>query len=352
MDTKIIRVLVTGVGSPGGPGILQSLKSENDTVLIGIDNDINASGAGFCDHFFKVPKATEDKYMERLLNICSEYKPEVIIPLVTKELNLLSKNINKFSSMGINVMVSEIHALEIVNNKARLYENLREEKNLLPEYALVNNSKLFSSSVIKLGYPNKKIVMRLAEGNGSRGFRILSENENKYDALFLNKPSNNVITLDEIIKVIQEREIPEIVLSEFLPGIEVTVDSIVHKGKILRHATRTRDKIVNGISVAGKFIQNEDIDEKILKIVKKFDGLYGPIGFQFKQDEDGNYKLLEINPRLQGASVTALGVGINFPMLCVSLATNRADLDVQTKKSHVEFRRYWTEIFYEYHDPN
>jgi carbamoyl-phosphate synthase large subunit len=48
--------------------------------------------------------------------------------------------------------------------------------------------------------------------------------------------------------------------------------------------------------------------------------LHGPNGLQVKRGEDGHFYVLEINPRLQGSTTTAMGMGINLPVLAVKQA--------------------------------
>ena len=46
------KVLVTGVGSPGGPGIVRAILSANTYEVFGTDIDKRASGRYFVSQFF------------------------------------------------------------------------------------------------------------------------------------------------------------------------------------------------------------------------------------------------------------------------------------------------------------
>ena len=80
---------------------------------------------------------------------------------------------------------------------------------------------------------------------------------------------------------------------------------------------------------------------KILRSLK----LVGPIGIQVKEDKYGEFKILEINPRIQGTSVAALGAGVNLPKLAVE-----SFLEIKYTKPEVlwdtEFIRYYNELFF------
>ena len=135
-------------------------------------------------------------------------------------------------------------------------------------------------------------------------------------------------------------------ICEYLPGEELTVDTICRNGDAIIVLIRTRDKINNGISQAGRFIENEEIVESVKKIVWKLK-LDGPIGFQYKKSTDNRYKLLEINPRIQGTSVASLGLNINLPGIALGLQ-NTSDLQEIKKLSGVGFMRFYDEVFFDF----
>ena len=98
---------------------------------------------------------------------------------------------------------------------------------------------------------------------------------------------------------------PKLVVSEYLPGEEVTIDSLISDSKVHLTLIRQRDSMREGISVAGHFINSDSLIEQVSIIANSIPGLYGPIGFQFKKSINGTFSLLESNPRLQGTSVAA-----------------------------------------------
>ena len=100
-----------------------------------------------------------------------------------------------------------------------------------------------------------------------------------------------------------------------------------------------------GISVQGTFLKNEKIIEHCTNILASLN-LSGPIGLQFKEDNNGEFKLLEINPRIQGTSVAALGIGINLPALAVKQEFEPINVDTSDIQWGTSFVRYYDEVFY------
>ena len=340
------RILVTGAGAPGGPGIIQSLKSVCAYAVYGADIDSHASGRFLVDEFFQIPRPNENGFIGTLLEICLKKKIDVVVPLVTKELFVLSESTDLFAEHGIKVVVSENRALTIANDKAGLYDQLAGTSVCLPDYLVVSSKSELLKAVEAIGYPSKPVVIKPARGNGSRGIRIVNSQKSRFDLLFNEKPSSLYCSLDDYLDAIGDNAIPQLVVSEYLPGGEVTVDSLVFNGKAEVILIRQRDAMREGISVAGHFIECQDVEEQVRTIVSTIPGLEGPIGFQFKMSDSGRYGLLESNPRLQGTSVAAQGLGYNFPHQAVQACLS-GSIDTPQRTKNVGFKRYYKEVFFE-----
>ena len=345
MDDNL-RVLLTGAGAPGGPGIIQALLGQSGLNLTFVDANNRASGRFLApDKFMQVPHAGDPKFIPEISEICLEKQIDVIIPLVTGELLKLAKNREALASKGTKILLSGTNALRIANNKRLLYDHLTALKLKTPRYCVVSEWQDLRKAVNKLGYPHNPVVVKPSAGNGSRGIRILDENADKFELLFDHKPTHLMSSLGEIEKIIEGKEIPELIVSEFLPGKELTVDTIVANGEVHDLLIRERNTTASGISTSGSFIKNDEVEEYITRIVDGLPGLEGPIGFQVKQSENDGYLLLESNPRLQGTSMAALGMGINIPLRAIKLFFGEK-LRPINQPSGMFFVRYYKELFH------
>ena len=69
--------------------------------------------------------------------------------------------------------------------------------------------------------------------------------------------------------------------------------------------------------------------------------------------EDGTYKILEINPRVQGTIVAGLGAGVNLPLIAISqtmgweIKPNEMEIKWETS-----FIRYYNEVFFDVNEFN
>lgn len=339
-----VRVLMTGAGAPGGPGIIKCLQSEPRIELLVGDANPQAAGRYLADQFVKLPMASELRFVEDVLGICRRLGIDLIFPLVTRELFKFASRLNEFRAQGIDVLVSPGDGLAVANDKIALYEHLQEHRIVVPDYRIATDIRQLRKAATDLGCPDRPVVIKPGISNGSRGIRILDESRDRFDLLFKEKPNALYSTLGEIERIVGSNAIPPMLVSEYLSGDELTLDTIVSDGEVKIVLIRTRDKMNGGISVAGRFIEDPIVEDYCMKILGTLN-LSGPIGMQVKRSAGGDYKILEINPRIQGTSVAALGLGVNLPVLAVCEALGWT-CTYPAKRSGVGFVRYYAEAFY------
>lgn len=122
--------------------------------------------------------------------------------------------------------------------------------------------------------------------------------------------------LDELDGVLGE-SFPELLVMEYLPGKEYTVDILVTDDPVI--IPRTRDIIRTGITFNATVEKNSEIIEYSRKIIKLLNLEYA-CGLQMILDENGAPKLIECNPRIQGTMVLSTLAGANITYGAVKLA--------------------------------
>lgn len=337
---------MTGAGAPGAAGILKCLREESSFRVTVADAYSNAYGQHLATAFETIPPATFPSFADILLSVCKKNSIDIVLPLVTRELIPLAVHKSAFENEGIKIPVSPAASLEIANNKSRLYEFLQWRGLPVPDFRVVETVEQFKEAVQELGYPGKPICFKPSVSNGSRGFRIISEQVDEQDLLFNHKPGSVYITLWEAIRILSRGKFPELLVSEYLPGDEYSVDCLTNNGEVKLAAPRLRKRMINGISVEGEFVQHEEIMTYCNNIIRELK-LHGNIGIQVKQSAGGSFLILEINPRVQGSISAGLGAGINLPVLAIrqelGLPVSANELKV---KWGTKFSRYWEDVFY------
>jgi len=363
-------VLITGAGAPGAPGIIKSLRTADDRKIriIGVDMDSESSGFAMVDKWYIGEKATSDAFIPRIMEICEKEDVDVVMPLVTNESMEFAKNKSGFAEIDVKVLVSSPGGLHSANNKYDLMRICEKIDVPTPHFRKTRSWDEFEKAVFDLGYPNVPVCFKPPISNGSRGFRIIDENIDCLDMLLNHKPTNVFTNLNGIAATLKDLgpcisgrwkhinkkyyslhpnvvPFPELLVMEYLPGKEYSVDVLADTGTTTIVIPRSRDKVKGGISFVGVTENNEEIIEHSKKIVEQL-RLHGNIGLQFKLDSDGVPKIIESNPRVQGTIVLCTAAGINMVYNAVKLAMGEQITDTQDDvKWGVKMIRYWDEVY-------
>lgn len=336
---KPVTVLLTGAGAPGTKGALYSLKNNFDgrkvrTVGVDIQDDVN--GRYFCDSFHRIVKPSEKEFIPLIIDICKDEGVEVVLPQVTEELFPFSERADEFRKEGIAVIVSGKRAIDEANNKYNLMEVSRKLGLPTAEFCSVDTFSDLRDAAKALGWPKKPVVVKPPVASGMRGLRIIDESFDRKSAFYSEKPSGVHVRLEEIEASIGE-SFPRLMMMEFLPGREYTVDCL--QANRLTIIPRSRDLIKVGITFNGTVEKNDAIIESTRRLSERL-GLEFLFGFQFKMDEDGVPKVIECNPRDQGGMVmsTFAGANLHYGAVKWALGEDVPEFDV---KWGTRMLRYW-----------
>ena len=161
------------------------------------------------------------------------------------------------------------------------------------------------------GYP---VFIKPAVGQGSQGARMIKDRPHLEEAL---------------------SEGQEYTICEYLPGEELTVDCFTDRhGSLLVVSPRSRERIRAGIAVRSRNLPLTEELQSIAEDINRRLSFNGAWFFQVKKNAAGQFRLLEIAPRIAGTMGLTRNLGINMPLLTlynfwgidVSLIPNREDL--------------------------
>ena len=346
---KDLTILLTGAGAPGAPGIIKCLRSvhERKIKIVGVDMNPYPSGRGLVDAFYVVPPASSSSFISEILTIAIAEKVDIIIPIVTRELYKFSISKQMFKEHGITVSVLDQNKLEIVNDKANLLTTLREKGIKTPHFIVVQSINEFESACKTLEYPRKPICVKQATGNGSRGIRFIDKTKSRYDLFINEKPNSMYISYEELLLTLHEADLfPKLVVMEFLPGEEYTVDVLALDGQIEKFACRHNARMLTGNAVESVLKDNKEVLQLVKAICMALK-LDGNIGFDIKHDKDGVPQIMEINPRLSGGIVAAAAAGTNLLYMGIKQLLNEPFDKNCSDYDGFRMIRRWEEVFYD-----
>jgi len=282
MDTKIINVLVTGVGSELAFGIIKALKLSSLNIKIyGVDVYPEVVGKNWCDEFYQVSYASDIVgYEKDLRKIINDKNIEILIPSVDQEFVFLAKiKHSLFIDYNCHVLINEIDEINLFNDK--WFAHLWFKKNQIgsPETFLTES---FNDNSIN----GDEFIIKPRTGGGSR-------NIFKFSSL------KELNSLKEVVP-------NPIIQTILLPDNEEYTATVFQTKKNELNSILFRRTLKFGMTNTAEVVDDKNLKNFVEDIVRK-SNLLGSNNIQFRNTQDGP-KLLEINPRFSGT----VGIRANF----------------------------------------
>lgn len=350
MMLRDITVLLTGAGAPGAPSIIKCLRKngERNIRIVGVDMNEKAAARSLVDVFYTVPAAEDEGFVDRVLDICRSERVQIVNSIITRELEVLSAAKSRFEAENIKVTVMDPKPLHIVNNKGLLLTAMKESGLPVPEFRIVHTADEAEEAIEKLGYPQKPVVVKTTFGNGSRGTAILNSEVSLSELFFYNKPGSLFMSKRNLMEILREKpNIPEMMVMEYLPGADYTVDLIASQGKVINAVCRRATHVMHS-NIFGSVSEQNQTAIKLCTDVVSALGLDGSVNFDLKENCENQPRIMEINPRLGGAVVACALAGVNFPYLRIKQLLGESIPELKPVDGVVMQRRN-AEVFF---DPN
>lgn len=274
------KVLIFPAGTEIAFEIFNALKYSKFVELYGGTSVDDHSEFIFEKLITNFPYADDPKFIEYLNDVIDQEGIDCVFPAHDSACMILSEHALEIHAQ---VIISDYDTVRICRSKAETYRYLRKET-FTPE---VYNSVLEIKQ-----YP---VFVKPDIGQGSQGAqKVFSEEE---------------------LKVLLKRDV-SLVLCEYLPGAEYTVDCFTDRHGRLRVAKlRSRERIRMGISVRSQLLDVDDEIKSIAEILNQRLKFRGVWFFQVRKNMDGEYRLMEVSPRVPGTMGITRNSGMNLVML-------------------------------------
>ena len=276
------KVLVFPAGTEIAFEIHNALKYSKFVELYGCSSVPCHAEFVFKNYIEGVPYPGKPGFVEAFNKVIDEYGIDLIYPAHDSACLALTQEQDKLHA---RVVTSPIETVDTCRSKTKTYEFFKDE-DFIP--------KTFPSADDIVNYP---VFCKPVVGQGSEGAMKVTSRE-ELDLL---------LSGDE-----------QYVICEYLPGDEYTVDCFTDRNGVLRSSViRRRERIRAGIAVRSRIIP---LDDQVKAIAEKINSkmvFSGAWFFQLKRNTSGEYRLLEISPRIPGTMGTTRNLGINYPMLTI-----------------------------------
>ena len=249
---------------------------------------------------------TATEYLNWCVEFARENDIQIFIP--GKEASLISGSCDLFEAIGTRVLsATRPEFLEILHNKASFYASVNSEFAPAPIWKAIHNSAEFDSAYSELSSLSEQVCIKPAVSVFGIGFRRIRPEKSAFELMMQGSDYQiSFNSLKEMLK--QKNSFPTLLLMEYLPGYEYSVDCLCNKGELICAVPRKKPRHVG----EGQLIDDHaDIISACKEITSQF-YLNGFINIQFREGEHG-LRVLEVNPRMSGGIGMACLSGINLP---------------------------------------
>lgn len=317
-------ILVSGASGIVGYGALRSLRmADANLKLIGTTIYADSVAPAFCDVFELAPPTNDDIYLDWLCDIISKHKVDMLIPGIDADMQAWNEHRDEILSTGAVPLLNTPDLIQKCSDKWLFYETLKSVNSAYAIPTRLNGS--YEEITEEYGLP---FLLKPRRGFASKGIVIVNSKE-----LFLQHQDDlgSVLMAQPIVGNKNE----EYSISAFFDS-ESALCCWMSVKRTLAKEGYTEKAVVGipkGAEVAIRALSGQ------LKPI-------GPTNFQFRVQE-GQLKLLEINPRISSATSIRAAFGYNESAMSVKYFLDK-DIPVQPiVRSGFAVRYTEDQIFYD-----
>lgn len=253
------------------------------------------------DKFYKVPRMTDEGYIDAVFDICKKENITGVLSLIDPELSLLAKHKDAFAALGVTVIGSSYELCERALDKMEMYEWLSAMGYRCAK-SYVDKEAFYADVVTgKIQYP---VFVKPVRGSASVAISKVYDKET-VEPLFAHNDN--------------------LMIQEFLNGQEIGADVYIDmiSGEVV--SIFTKKKIVMRAGETDKAVSFKD--DKLFALIEKFakeSGWSGQIDIDIF-DVDGEYYISEVNPRFGGGYPHAYECGCDHMTLILNNLSGQAN---------------------------
>lgn len=311
---EMLTIAVTGMNArPDNPGpglaVARCLKEAygRKVRIVGLGYDVLDAGlflGDICDssYLLPYPSAGEQQLMERIQLIQDVECIDVLIPCLDAELLSFSRLRHAFDDMGIRMLIPDVVQLRD-RNKDRLGELARSAGIRYPETRNITSADFFYGCHDK-GWTYPMVVKGIF-----------------YDAVVVHNADEGA----EAFKKIAAQWGYPVLVQRFVEGHEVNLSAVGDGKGNLCGAVMMRKQAVTDKGKAWSCVTIEDrrLLEDAEKLVHHLKWP-GPLEVEMLKEADGQYLLIEINPRFPAWIYLSAQAGCNLPAALSEMLTGGA----------------------------
>lgn len=297
----MINILILSAGTRNK--IIQYFRKELEGKGLVIATDMSelAPAVYEADKFYKVPRMTEEGYIDVILDICKKERITGILSLIDPELSLLAQHRKEFEDLGAMIIGSSYEHCERALDKMEMYKWLKSMGYFCAKSYVEKEEFYADVDAGEISYP---VFVKPVRGSASIAISKVYDKET-IELLFAHDDN--------------------LMIQEFLDGQEIGADVYIDMISQEVVSIFTKKKIVMRAGETDKAVSFKD--NRLFGLIEKFakDSAWsGQIDIDIF-DVNGTYYISEVNPRFGGGYPHAYECGCNHMAMILNNLVGKAN---------------------------
>lgn len=275
-----------------------------DGLIIATDMQLSAPALSAADVAVQVPAVYAADYIDKTIDVCRQYMVDAVLSLNDLDLPILAAHRERFDEIGVRLIVSDQRVIDICFDKYKTAQFIESIGLRSPKTIVNYNEAVKAINAGELKFP---LVLKPRWGSGSIGIEFVKNMEELAEtyAHLVKKIKETCLAEasvgDEYILIQEKIEGPEYGL-DVLNDLEGNNVGVSVKRKLAMRAGET-DKAVTEYNETVR-----EMGRKLGRELRHIANLDVDI-----LERDGEYYVLELNPRFGGGFPFSYEAGVNMP---------------------------------------
>ena len=274
--------------------------------IVATDMQLSAPALQVADVKLQVPAVYAEDYIDKTLDICKEYSIDALISLNDLELPILAEQKARFEALGVKVIVSDPQVIDIAFDKFKTAQWIESIGLNAPKTYVTLASAKEALSKGEITFP---LFMKPRWGSGSIGLESIADMEelDVYYNLLMKKIKKSILATASVGN-------EYIMIQEKLGGNEFGLD-VMNDLEGNNVAVSVKQKLAMRAGETDKAITVDlpEVREMGAKIGRNLKHI-GNLDVDIMQRANGDYCVLELNPRFGGGYPFSYEAGVNMPL--------------------------------------
>lgn len=278
--------------------------SEGD-LIVATDMQLSAPALQAADVRIQVPGVYDPDYIEILLGICREQKIDALFSLNDLELPILAHNKSKFEKIGVRVVVSDPQVIDIAFDKYSATCWIESLGLKTPKTFLSLEGCFRALAAGQVEFP---LFLKPRWGSGSIGLELAEDEEELkvYYNMLMKKIKRTILARASVGS-------EYILIQETLTGPEYGLDIMNDlEGNYVGTCVKRKLAMRSGETDKAEMCNIPELEEMGRLIGQNLKHV-GNLDVDVMQRADGEFCVLELNPRFGGGFPFSYEAGVNLP---------------------------------------